>query len=105
MGKLYLICGDYIKGTKSMDAIVNPANEYMEPKDDINKIIYENAGIEQLMDYCQENMPTKMESTEVRITPGFNLSSDIIHVLSPEYKKEEDSQNKLLKTYKNLLLE
>ena len=46
-----------------------------------------------------------METGEVRITPGFNLHIDIIHVLAPKYYEEENPLEKLLKTYDNLLKE
>ena len=45
-----------------------------------------------------------MVDGEVRITPGFNLPMDIIHVLAPKYYEETDSINSLMDCYNNLLL-
>lgn len=44
-----------------------------------------------------------MVSGEVRITPGFNLPMDIIHVLEPKYYEETDLINSLMDCYNNLL--
>lgn len=76
MGKLHLTCGDYISNSLDMNAIVNAQNKYKE----------------------------NMINGEVRITPGFNLPSDIIHVLAPKYYEESDPINSLMDCYDNLLL-
>lgn len=78
MGKLYLICGDYIENSFGMDAIVNAANKYMISGSGICGVIYRNAGAGELEQYCKENMQTEMVTGETRITPGFNLNMDII---------------------------
>ena len=44
-----------------------------------------------------------MVNNEVRITPGFNLGIDIIHVLAPKYFEEQNPIDELLKGYKNML--
>ena len=84
MGKLYLLTGDYILNSKNKDAIVNAANKYMTYGSGICGVIYSNAG-NQLEEYCHNIYKTDMVNNEVRITPGFNLGMDIIHVLAPKY--------------------
>ena len=102
MGKLYLLSGDYIDNSNGMDAIVNAANKYMIGGSGICGAIYGSAGLE-LEDYCKNSFKTHMVNNEVRITPGFNLSMDIIHVLAPKAYEEKEPLDELLKGYKNLL--
>jgi len=102
MGKLYLTTGDYISNSAGMDAIVNAANKYMISGSGICGAIYNAAGIE-LEEYCKNLYLEDMENNEVRITPGFKLNMDIIHVLAPKAYEEQDPINELLKAYKNLL--
>ena len=45
-----------------------------------------------------------MVNGDVRITPGFNLPMDIIHVLTPKYYEETAPINSLMDCYNNLLL-
>ncbi len=104
MGKLILTSGNYIDNSKGMDAIVNAANEYMIFGSGICGAVYQAAGIEELTNYCKQNMPTNMIDEEVRITPGFNLKMDIIHVLAPKYYREEKPIEELLQAYKNMLV-
>ena len=84
MGKLYLLTGDYILNSKNKDAIVNAANKYMTYGSGICGVIYSNAG-NKLEEYCHNTFKNDMVNNEVRITPGFNLGMDIIHVLAPKY--------------------
>ena len=58
----------------------------------------------ELIEYCQNTYKEYMVDGEVRITPGFNLPMDIIHVLAPKYYEETDSINSLMDCYNNLLL-
>ena len=102
MGRLFLLSGDYIDNSKGMDAIVNAANKYMINGSGICGAIYNSAGTE-LINYCKNTFDKDMENNEVRITPGFNLPMDIIHVLAPKAYEESDPINELLKGYKNLL--
>lgn len=102
MGKLFLLTGDYILNSNNKDAIVNAANKYMTYGSGICGVIYRNAG-NQLEEYCHNTFKTEMTNNEVRITPGFNLKMDIIHVLAPKFFEENDPINELLKAYKNML--
>ena len=87
MGKLYLTCGDFILNSNNMDAIVNAQNKYMQYGSGICGAICRASGNE-LIEYCQNTYKEYMVNGEVRITPGFNLPMDIIHVLAPKYYEE-----------------
>ena len=102
MGKLYLICGDYILNSNDMDAIVNASNKYMINGSGICGAIYRASGPE-LLEYCKQNFNDNMVNGEVRITSGFHLNMDIIHILAPKYFEEKDPINSLIICYKNLL--
>ena len=79
MGTLHLITGDIIENCIDMDAIVNAQNKYMQMGSGVCGAIYNAAGIE-LLNYCQNNYKEYMIDGEVRITPGFNLKCNIVHV-------------------------
>lgn len=102
MGKLFLTTGDYISNATGMDAIVNAANKYMINGSGICGAVYRAAGIE-LLNYCKNTYLEEMANNEVRITPGYKLNMDIIHVLAPKAYEEIDPINELMKSYKNLL--
>lgn len=104
MGKLYFVTGDIIENSNDMDAIVNAQNKYMINGSGICGLIYRNAG-PKLLEYCRNNYNVNMEVSEVRVTPGFNLNMDIIHVYAPIYNewKDNDPILKLEESYINLL--
>lgn len=102
MGKLFLLTGDYISNSKNKDAIVNATNKYMTNGSGICGVIYKNAGF-RLEEYCHNTYTTNMVNNEVRITPGFDLNMDIIHVLAPKAFEEENPIEELMKAYKNML--
>lgn len=104
MGKLILTCGDYISNAKGMDAIVNTANKYMQYGSGICGAIYKASGLE-LEKYCKETYKEYMVNCEVRITKGFNLPMDIIHILAPKQYEEKDPINSLMDCYSKLLKE
>lgn len=103
MEKLYLTCGDFILNSNNMDAIVNAQNKYMQYGSGICGAICRASGNE-LIEYCQNTYKEYMVNGEVRITPGFNLPMNIIHVLAPKYYEETDPINSLMDYYNNLLL-
>lgn len=100
--KLHLTTGDYIENSKGMDAIVNAANEYMIAGSGICGVIYQAAGLE-LVEYCKNNYATNMKTGEVRVTPGFNLGMDILHVLAPKAYESNNPLEDILQAYKKLL--
>lgn len=103
MGTLYLITGDYITNSRGMDAVVNSQNKYMISGSGICGAIYIAAG-PKLSEYCQNHYKKNMTIGEVRITPGFDLKADIVHILVPKYYEETNPLDKLIYCYKNLLL-
>ncbi len=102
MGRLILTSGNYLDNIEYVDAVVNAQNKYMQYGSGICGVIYNGAGSE-LQDYCQVNYTEYMTVGEVRITPGFNLKKDIIHILAPKYYEETNPIEKLLDAYGNLL--
>ena len=102
MGKLYLLSGDYIENSQDKDAIVNTANPYMINGSGICGVIYKNAG-SKLLNYCKQTYKILMKTAEVRITPGFDLNMDIIHVLAPKHYETKNPIEELLTAYKNML--
>lgn len=101
MGKLNIISGDYYLHFKNKDAIVNSANKYMVMGSGICQVVYFGAGNE-LLNYCQTNYNCNMKKKEVRVTPGFNLQADIIHIFAPKYYEEVDPIGELLKAYQEV---
>lgn len=99
MGKLILVSGDIIKNSEYAEAIVNSANSYMELGGGVCGAIYENAGIELLENYCHNKWLKEMEVNEIRITPGFYLAKEIIHIYVPRYFEEKDPIGKLKESY------
>ena len=96
MGKLYLLTGDIIKNSNNMDAIVNAQNKYMAHGSGICGAIYNAAG-PKLLEYCHNTYKTNMIDGEVRITPGFNLNMDIIHILAPKAFEQPNPIEALIK--------
>ena len=102
MGTLHLITGDIIENCIDMDAIVNAQNKYMQMGSGVCGAIYNAAGID-LLNYCQNNYKEYMIDGEVRITQGFNLKCNIVHVLAPKAFEQQNPLNSLLDCYENLL--
>ncbi len=90
---------DYLDG---MDAIVNSNNQYMICGSGVCGLIYKKANINKLEKYCKDNFKEKMKINEVRITPGFDLGIDIIHIYCPKYYESKDPINELLDSYENI---
>ena len=102
MGILKIISGDIIDNSKDVEAIVNPANKYMDYGCGVCGAIYESAGVEQLETYCHNKWIKKMEVNEIRITTGFALLKDIIHIYAPIYYEEQQPIEKLKEGYLKL---
>ena len=45
-----------------------------------------------------------MKVNEIRITKGFNLNIDILHILSPKYYESKDPLNELLESYNKIFV-
>ena len=102
MGKLKIISGDIIQNSKNVEAIVNPTNKYMDYGCGVCGAIYESAGIEQLETYCHNKWIKDMEVNEIRVTTGFALLKDIIHIYAPIYCEEKEPIEKLKESYLKL---
>lgn len=102
MGKLFFTTGEYLLNVNECDAIINSASKNMKKEESgVCKVIYDAAG-DELEDYCLKKYIEPMSIGSVRITRGFNLNKDIIHVLSPNYK-ENNNINLLINCYINIL--
>ena len=103
MGILRIISGDIIENSRDVEAIVNPANKYMDYGCGVCGAIYESIGVEQLENYCHSKWIKDMQVNEIRITTGFSLLKDIIHVYAPIYVEEKEPISKLRDGYLKLL--
>lgn len=97
------------------DAIVCPTNPMMKLGSGACGAIFRKAGVKELEDYTErvfglsydnrEN-PNVMKSTEIRITPGFNIPCDIIFAQGVKVwncKSYDEALTLFIQTYKNLL--
>jgi O-acetyl-ADP-ribose deacetylase len=115
MGKLDIVSGNIFNYLDNKDLIVNSANKYMMYGSGVCGAIYKLADKDLLEEYCKNNYSEYMKVNEVRITPGFNLGIDILHIYCPiSYESKEplkellDSYNKIFecaseKGYKNIV--
>lgn len=104
MKKLTIICGNILDYLKDMDAIVNSNNKYMISGSGICGSIYKKAGKEKLEEYCKNNYKSEMKVNEIRITKGFDLGIDIIHIYCPKYHECINPINDLLQGYENIFI-
>lgn len=102
MNNLILVSGDIIKNAKNVEAIVNPTNKYMDYGSGVCGAIYDKAGVTQLENYCHNKWYKEMEVNEIRITTGFALLKEIIHIYCPRYYEEQDPILKLKESYLKL---
>lgn len=102
MGKLKIVSGDIIANSKDVEAIVNPANRKMQCGCGVSGAIYKAAGIEDMENYCHNRWLKDMEINEIRITTGFALLKDIIHIYVPIYVEEREPIEKLRDGYLKL---
>ena len=102
MDNLKIVYGDIIKiieKTEKIDAVVNPNNKYMDYGSGVCGAIYDKAGLRILEHYCHNRWNKEMEVNEIRITPGFLLMRDIIHIYCPRYYEEKEPILKLKESY------
>jgi len=104
MGKLNIVSGNLFDYLEHKDLIVNSANKYMSYGSGICRAIYINAGKE-LLEYCQSNYDKYMEVNEIRITPGFNIDIDILHIYCPKQYESKKPLEELLESYDKIFIE
>lgn len=102
MGKLDIVSGNIFNYLDNKDLIVNSANKYMIYGSGVCGAIYKLADKNLLEDYCKNNYKEYMQVNEVRITPGFNLSIDILHIYCPKSYESKEPLKELLKSYNKI---
>jgi len=102
MGKLIIKYGNIFDYLDGMDAIINSTNKYMTYGSGICGQIYRKAGREELEEYCRNNFKENMRVNEVRVTKGFNLGIDIIHICCPKAYESKKPLKELLESYENI---
>ena len=104
MWKLNIVSGNIFDYLEGKDLIVNSANQYMIYGSGVCGAIYKMADKDLLEQYCKEHFKENMKVNEIRITPGFNIGIDVLHIYCPKYYQGEDSINKLLESYNNIFI-
>ena len=100
--KYHIVIGNIFDYLLDKDLIVNSANENMQFGSGICGQIYKRAGVKTLEDYCRKTFVKRLETNEVRITPGFNLGLDILHIYCPKQYVSKDPNGDLLQSYTNI---
>lgn len=103
MGKLILKYGDIFDYLDGKDAIVNSNNKYMICGSGVCGAIYKKANKDKLEEYCKNHFSKLMKVNEIRITPGFDLGIDIIHIYCPKYYESKNPIEELKQSYINVL--
>lgn len=104
MGKLNIVSGNIFDYLEGKDLIVNSDNQYMIYGSGVCGAIYKMADKDLLEQYCKEHFKENMKVNEIRITPGFNIGIDVLHIYCPKYYQGEDPINKLLESYNNIFI-
>ena len=104
MGRLNIVSGNILEYLKGKDLIVNSANQYMIYGSGVCGAIYKKVNKELLEDYCKQHYKENMKVNEVRITPGFDLDIDILHIYCPKYYESKTPLLDLLDSYNNVFL-
>lgn len=99
MGKLNIICGNILDHLDNKDLVVNSANKYMTYGSGVCGAIYKKANKDLLEEYCKNNFLDNMKVNEVRITPGFDLGIDILHIYCPKAHENSNSISDLIDSY------
>ena len=105
MGKLILKYGNILDYLDGMDAIINSTNKYMICGSGVCGAIYKKANKDKLEEYCKNNFKETMKINEIRITPGFDLCIDIIHIYCPNYYESKNPIEDLKQSYINIFEE
>jgi len=98
---LQIKSGNVFEYIEQVDAIVNSNNKYMISGSGMCGLLYRLAGKDELEQYCKDNYSELMKKNEVRITPGFNIKKDIIHIYVPKYYEEKNIIT-LIDSYKSI---
>lgn len=104
MAKLILKYGNILDYINNADVIINSNNKYMICGSGVCGLIYKMAGKEELENYCKDNFKEKMKINEIRITKGFKLGIDIMHICCPKYYESKEPIKELLKGYENIFI-
>lgn len=102
MGRLSIVNGNIFDYLDNKDLIVNSANKYMICGSGVCGAIYKKANKELLEDYCKQHYREYMKVNEVRITPGFDLSIDILNIYCPKYYESKNPLPELLDSYNKI---
>ena len=104
MAKLILKYGNILDYINNVDVIINSNNKYMICGSGVCGLIYKMAGKEELENYCKDNFKEQMKINEIRITKGFKLGIDIMHICCPKYYESKEPIKELLKGYENIFI-
>ena len=102
MSKLDIVSGNIFNYLDNKDLIVNSANKYMIYGSGICGAIYKLADKDLLEEYCKNNYSEYMKVNEVRITPGFNLGIDILHIYCSKSYESKEPLKELLESYNKI---
>ncbi len=102
MSRLNIVSGNILEHLKDKDLIVNSTNKYMIYGSGVCGVIYKYANKELLENYCKQHYREYMEVNEIRITPGFDLGIDILHIYCPQYYESKNPLQDLLDSYSNI---
>lgn len=103
VGNLKLIYGNIIDNLKDIEVVINSNNARMMLGSGICGTIYRAAGHVELENYCNNTFRSEMKVNEVRITPGFNIPIDIMHIYCPKFNLSKSPLEELKQSYINLL--
>lgn len=105
MSKLDIVSGNIFNYLDNKDLIVNSANKYMMYGSGICGAIYKLADKELLEEYCKSNYSEYMKVNEVRFSPGYRLSLDILYICCPKRYESKEPLKELLESYNNIFKE
>lgn len=104
MGKLNIVCGNILNYLDNKDLIVNSANKYMTYGSGVCGAIYKKAKKALLEEYCKTHYKDYMKANEIRITPGFDLGIDILHIYCPKAYENNNSIDDLIDSYIDIFI-
>lgn len=103
MSKLEIVKGNILDYLDGKDLIINSANRFMSEGSGVCQAIYRASGSARLMDYCFTTFDRRvMNVNEIRITPGFNLGIDILHIYCPNANYNDNNLDELKESYKSI---